>query len=106
MTIEARQIVVDMKAAARERTQEAIDALAAVMNDPKSPPAARVSAATALLARGHGRPHQSADLTQDVAMDVKTSRTLVIPPDATIADLEVMKRFLEATVAAEGIDDC
>lgn len=38
-------------------------ALVAVMSDPKAPPAARVSAAVAILDRGHGRPGQAVDLT-------------------------------------------
>jgi len=45
--------------AGREIAQQyTVEALAAVMRDPKAPPAARVSAAQALLDRGHGRPTQ------------------------------------------------
>lgn len=61
-TIAARQIFVTVKAAARALTQEAIDTLAAVMRDGKAPAAARISAAVALLDRGHGRPSQAVDL--------------------------------------------
>ena len=61
-TIAARQIFVTVKTAARALTQEAIDTLAAVMSDQKAPPAARISAAVALLDRGHGRPSQAVDL--------------------------------------------
>jgi hypothetical protein len=43
---------------ARAYTVEAVEALAAVMRDATAPHAARVSAATALLDRGHGRPTQ------------------------------------------------
>src|SRR6266700_5697679 len=43
---------------AQKYTVEAVEALAAVMRDATAPPAARVSAATALLDRGHGRPTQ------------------------------------------------
>jgi hypothetical protein len=43
---------------ARARTEAAVDTLAAVMADETAPPAARVSAATALLDRGWGRPVQ------------------------------------------------
>jgi hypothetical protein len=50
------------QAAARELTQDAIDTLASVMKDPKAPPAARISAAVALLDRGHGRPTQAVDV--------------------------------------------
>ncbi len=43
---------------AQKYTVEAVEALAAVMRDATAPPAARVSAATALLDRGHGKPTQ------------------------------------------------
>jgi hypothetical protein len=43
---------------AQQFTLEAVEALAAVMRDASAPHAARVSAATALLDRGHGRPTQ------------------------------------------------
>jgi hypothetical protein len=68
-TIEAKRIIADVKAAARALTQDAIDTLAAVMKDPKAPPAARISAAVALLDRGHGRPTQAVDVSGEVAFD-------------------------------------
>jgi hypothetical protein len=37
-------------------TQQALDALKEVLENPKAPPAARVSAAEALLSRGWGKP--------------------------------------------------
>jgi hypothetical protein len=40
-TIEARRIFQDVADAARERTQDAIDTLSAIMKDPKTPTAAR-----------------------------------------------------------------
>jgi hypothetical protein len=58
-TVEARKIIADVKAAAREMTPEALSTLQTVMNDPNAPPAARVGAATAILDRGWGRPTQS-----------------------------------------------
>jgi hypothetical protein len=61
-TIVARQALVTVRMAARALTQEAIDTLAAVIRDGKAPPAARISAATALLDRGHGRPSQAVEL--------------------------------------------
>jgi hypothetical protein len=61
-TIAARQIFVTVKTAARALTQEAIDTLAAVMRDGRAPPTARISAAVALLDRGHGRPPQAVEL--------------------------------------------
>jgi hypothetical protein len=51
---------------AQKYTVEAVEALAAVMRDPKVPPAARVSAATALLDRGHGRPTQPISGDEDM----------------------------------------
>jgi hypothetical protein len=61
-TIEARRLVTDVKAAARELTQSAIDTLARIMKNPKAPAAVRLSAAQALLDRGHGRPSQAVDV--------------------------------------------
>jgi hypothetical protein len=49
----------ELRALARKRTKDALDTLAAVMADPKAPPAARVAAAVAILDRGHGRPAQT-----------------------------------------------
>ena len=43
---------------ARAKTEAAVETLAGIMSDEKAPPAARVSAATALLDRGWGRPVQ------------------------------------------------
>jgi hypothetical protein len=58
-TIEAKRIVADVKTAARKLTPEALGTLQEVMEDKKAPPAARVSAATAILDRGWGRPKQT-----------------------------------------------
>lgn len=44
---------------AREKTADALAALMAVLEDNRSPAAARVTAATALLDRGWGRPPQT-----------------------------------------------
>ena len=54
-TIEVRRIILGVKEAARELTLDAIDTLAAIMKDSKAPAAARISAAVALLDRGHGQ---------------------------------------------------
>ena len=47
---------------ARRFTTEAINCLAEIMDDPKAPPAARVSAAQSLLDRGHGKAPVQIDL--------------------------------------------
>jgi hypothetical protein len=76
-TIERRRTFADVKAAARELTQEAIDTLAAIMKDPKAPSAARISAAVALLDRGHGRPFQAVDVKLDWDPNMLTDEELI-----------------------------
>jgi hypothetical protein len=83
-TIATRQIFVTVKTAARALTQEAIDTLAAVMSDQKAPPAARISAAVALLDRGHGRPSQAVDL--NIGCDLAR---------LTDDELETLERIME-----------
>ena len=51
----------DLAALARTYTPEALETLVAVMQDAKSPAAARVSAASALLDRGWGKARQALD---------------------------------------------
>jgi hypothetical protein len=65
-TIEARRVIADVKAAARELTPVAMDTLKQVMKDPKAPAAARVGAATAVLDRGWGRPEQTVNANVSV----------------------------------------
>jgi hypothetical protein len=52
------KVVAEVKELARAHTEEAIQTLVSIMNNPKSAPAARVSAANALLDRGYGKPPQ------------------------------------------------
>ena len=76
----------DVADAARERTEDAIDTLATVMKDPKAPAAARISAAQAILDRGHGKPAQAIevdagpDLTHVSDEDLKTLERILRPP--------------------------
>lgn len=49
----------EIKSLARAHTERAIQALAGIMDNPNSPPAARVTAAEALLSRGWGKPSQA-----------------------------------------------
>jgi hypothetical protein len=58
-TIEARRVVADVKAAARELTPEAMDTLKGAMADPKAPWSAKITAAIAVLDRGWGKPEQT-----------------------------------------------
>lgn len=46
---------------ARERTEDAIDVLVSIMRDEGAPAPARVSAASAILDRGYGKPSQPVD---------------------------------------------
>ena len=52
------KVVAEVKELARAHTGEAIETLVSIMTNPKSAPAARVSAANALLDRGFGKPAQ------------------------------------------------
>ena len=52
------KVVAEVKELAREHTGEAIKTLVSIMTNPKSAPAARVSAANSLLDRGYGKPPQ------------------------------------------------
>jgi len=58
-TVEAHKIIADLKAAARELTPQALGTLQEIMEDKRAPPAARVSAAAAILDRGWGKPKQT-----------------------------------------------
>jgi hypothetical protein len=50
------RVIMTVRDIAREHTEEAIETLAAIMRDEVAPAAARISACTELLNRGHGRP--------------------------------------------------
>jgi hypothetical protein len=53
----------ELKALAQQYTERAVDVLAAVMGDAGAPHPARVTAAVALLDRGHGKPAQAREIT-------------------------------------------
>jgi hypothetical protein len=52
------KVVAEVRELARTHTADAVGTLVSIMNDPKCSPAARVSAANALLDRGYGKPLQ------------------------------------------------
>jgi hypothetical protein len=93
-TIETRKIFIGARAAAREHTQDAIDTLAQIMKDQKAPGQARISAAQALLDRGHGRPLPTVetdppayDLDRLTLEELKTLRQILAratPPPLTL----------------------
>lgn len=57
-----------IKEAAQAFTNDALNVLAQVMKDEAQPAAARVSAANAILDRGHGRPKQSVDVDANISV--------------------------------------
>ncbi len=67
----------DIQELARQQSPQAINTLAKIMNNEKTPPAARVAAATALLDRGYGKP------TQPI------SKTLAKVDPSTVSDEEL-----------------
>lgn len=62
----------DIRSLARSHTESALKTLAGIMGQTDAPPAARVSAATALLDRGWGKPSQIVDMTvrRQIAKDL------------------------------------
>jgi aminopeptidase N len=52
------KVIAEVHELARQHTTAAVETLVSIMTNPKSAPAARVSAANALLDRGHGKPPQ------------------------------------------------
>ncbi len=52
------KVLGDVQELAREQSPHAINTLAEIMSNEKTPPAARVAAANALLDRGYGKPTQ------------------------------------------------
>ena len=75
-TIEVRRIILGVKEASRELTLDALDTLAAIMKDSKAPAAARISAAVALLDRGHGRPFQAVEVKDGVDLGLLSDEEL------------------------------
>jgi len=68
-TIEARKVIADVKAAAKELTPDALDTLKAAMTAPTAPWAARVSAALAILDRGWGKPGQAVEIAGEIVAE-------------------------------------
>jgi hypothetical protein len=69
---------------ARSHTESAINCLVGIMNQSEAPPAARVSAASAILDRGWGKPAQPIDGDGEggaVQLVHKIERVIVSPPN-------------------------
>ena len=61
--VAAKKTIADVKELAKELTPKAMMALENVLDNEKAPPAAKVSAAIAILDRGWGKPRESVDVT-------------------------------------------
>jgi hypothetical protein len=57
------KVVAEVQELARQHTTDAVETLVSIMTNPNSAPAARVSAANALLDRGYGKPPQHPHIT-------------------------------------------
>jgi hypothetical protein len=124
------KVVGHIRDLARTHSEEAIGTLLTVMKNAKSPPAARVAAATAMLDRGHGRPGPPAvrftlpniGSAGDAAVAMTAIATAVACGDVTpaealdlsklvescvktieVCDLEKRLQVLEATLAEEKV---
>jgi hypothetical protein len=64
--LEAKSAIVDVRAAAKENTADAIKTLKTVMNNDHAPSAARVAAAIAILDRGWGKPMQAVEASVSI----------------------------------------
>ena len=72
-----------IKSLARSHTESALAVLAGIMNQSEAPPAARVSAATALLDRGWGKPAQAITGGDDDDNPVSVHQIITGVPRAT-----------------------
>lgn len=73
----------DIRSLARAHTAAAISTLAGIMRQPKAPAAARVSAASALLDRGWGKPTQPLSNDGDDPLRIQLIERLIVDPAAT-----------------------
>jgi len=75
--------------AAREHADAALKTLADIARDPKAPPAARVSAANAIIDRAHGRPMSAVEVTgkDGGAIEHSVKARVVIVPPKDIAEI-------------------
>src|SRR5277367_854047 len=65
----SKVVVADIRALAKTYGEDAIEALVSVMGNAKTPPAARVAAAIAVLDRGFGKPSQRMDIAGGLTLE-------------------------------------
>jgi hypothetical protein len=71
---------IEIKSLARSHTKTALNVLASIMNEPSAPHSARVSAATALLDRGWGKPSQTISGDPDNPLvTIKRIERVIVP---------------------------
>jgi AcrR family transcriptional regulator len=82
LAAQERKVIADVKAAAKELTQDAIDTLKAAMAAPGAPWAARVAAAGHILDRGWGKSTQPVDAnihwTDSIPLEEKEAMLAVL----------------------------
>jgi hypothetical protein len=93
LAAQERKVIADVKAAARELTQDAIDTLKDAMKAPNAPWAARVAAAGHILDRGWGRPQQQIDANVNVidGMAIEEQEALIAMLRAIQAEREAAR---------------
>ena len=81
--------ITEIRSLARSRTKSALDVLIAVMRNTKSPPAARIAAANAILDRGWGKPPQAIHNGDDGALELihRIERVIVHPENPDSEDI-------------------
>ena len=67
----------DIKSLARSYCDSAVHVLKGIMENKSCSPSARVSAATALLERGYGKPHQTSEVTVNKRVTEMTDEEII-----------------------------
>ena len=89
-------VVGELQELARIHTSQALMTLVEVMNNSDAPPAARVTAATALLDRGYGKP------TQSVESKIEVQSTALAHAEAL---MELANRARQAKLSQQKLID-
>jgi hypothetical protein len=83
----AKRTVVEVRSLARSHTRTAINALLGVLRSKDATHAARVSAATAILDRGWGRPAQALQNGDDRALElIHRIERVIVNPESSAND--------------------
>jgi len=65
------KVVAEVRDLARQHTTTAINTLVEILGDKEEPAAARVSAASAILDRGYGKPSQTNEISGKVITEIQ-----------------------------------